>query len=132
MCERFTSLSLNCYGSDCNIDYSLCLCSFRGTPCECLSLLSCLSLFGDKCFAPPCSLVEHFASHHTHNDDSDLNLSACIRMLVLVLTLRYYYGGGESFALLSFFLMCVSLCVFELSFYDGGGGGVVVHILNCV
>jgi hypothetical protein len=85
------------------------------------------SLFGDKCFAPLRSMVEQFSSHHTHNDDSDLNLSGCIRMLVMVLTLRYYYGGGESFALLSFSLLSFSpvrVCLFMLClnplYYDGG------------
>ena len=78
LCERFTSLSLNCHGSDCNIDYSLCLCCFLRAPCERLSLLSCLSLSGEKCFAPLRLLVEQFAPHSTHVDDSDLNLSACI------------------------------------------------------
>jgi hypothetical protein len=121
VCERFTSLSLNCYGSDCNIDYSLCLCCFLRAPCECLSLLSCLSLSGEKCFAPLRSLVEQFAPHSTHVHDSNLNLSACIRMLVSVLTLRYYPGGGERFALLSFFPVRVSLCVcLNPLYYDGG------------
>ena len=68
-----------------------------------MSLLSCLSLSGEKCFAPLRLLVEHFAPHTTHVDDSNLNLSACIRMLVSVLTLLYYPGGGERFTLLSFF-----------------------------
>jgi hypothetical protein len=77
-------------------------------------LLSCLSLYGEKYFAPLRSLLEQFASHHTHDDDSDLNLSACIRMLVL--TLCYYKGGSERIALLSFFPV---LCLNPL-YYDGG------------
>jgi len=113
VCERFTSLSLNCHGSDCNIDYCLCLCCFSGAPVRVFVLLSCLSLSGDKYFAPLRSLVEQFAPHTTHVDDSNLNLSVCIRMLVSVLTLRYYYGGGERFALLSFFpvRVCLFVCV---------------------
>ena len=113
LCERFTSLSLNCHGSDCNIDYSLCLCCFLRAPCERLSLLSCLSLSGEKCFAPLRLLVEQFAPHSTHVDDSDLNLSACLRMLVSVLTLLYSNGGGEKFAVLSFFpvRVCLFVCV---------------------
>ena len=111
----------SCYDGVCNLDFSLCVCSFSGARCECLSFLSCLSLSGEKYFAPLRSLVEQFTPHHTHDDDSDLNLSACIRMLVMVLTLRYYYGGGESFALLSFFPVCVSLCVcLNPLYYDGG------------
>jgi hypothetical protein len=115
--------SLNCHGSDCNIDYSLCLCCFSRAPCECLSLRVCLCLVRSVLLLDLRSLVEQFAPHYTHVDDSDLNLSECIRMLVLVLTLRYCPGGGERFALHSFFPLCVSLCVCLNSlYYDGGCG----------
>jgi hypothetical protein len=107
MCVRGLLLShCLCYGDDCNIDHCPYLCCFSRAPCECLSLLSCLSLAGEKCFAPLCSLVERFALHSTHIDDSDLNLSACIRMLVL---------ARDLLCSLSSLCVCVSLCVFESS-----------------
>ena len=126
VCERFTSLSLNCYGSDCNIDNSLCVCSFSGARCECLSLLSCLSLSGEKCCAPLRSLGEQFAPHSTHVHDSNLNLSVCIRMLVSVLTyaLLSWRRREICFAL---FLPC-SCRVFE-SLLIMMGGVVVQRVI---
>ena len=110
VCERFSSLSLNCHGHDCNIDYCLCLCCFLRAPWECLSLLSCLSLFGEKCFAPLHSLVEQFAPHTTHVDDSNLNLSACIRMMVLVVICVTITAVARSL-LCSLYCACLFVCV---------------------
>ena len=117
VCERFTSLSLNCHGSDCNIDYCLCLCCFSGAPVRVFVLLSCLSLSGEKCFAPLRFLVEQFAPHSTHVNDSNLNLSIRVYSDVgvgLDVALLFRWWREICFAL---FLpcACVSLCVCESS-----------------
>ena len=89
---------------------------FEGTVRVFVFALVCLSLFDDKCFAPLRSLGEQFAPHSTHVDDSNLNLSVCIRMLVLVVICVTILAVARDLLFsLSSLCVCHSLCVFESS-----------------